>query len=109
MFISRVFGRTLFAAAKSEAFAAAGSTARTSYNPLEEFFKVDRSTNDDKPVVYRRSWKASELRLKSWDDLNKLWYVLLKEKNMLMSQRQMLNVNAQNLRFPNPERIPKCC
>ena len=52
-----------------------------------------------------RSWKASELRLKSWDDLNKLWYVLLKEKNMLMTQRQMLN--AQNLRFPNPERIPK--
>lgn len=52
-----------------------------------------------------RSWKASELRLKSWDDLNKLWYVLLKEKNMLMTQRQMLH--AQNLRFPNPERVPK--
>ncbi|KAL2900340.1 39S ribosomal protein L47 mitochondrial, partial [Bienertia sinuspersici] len=52
-----------------------------------------------------RGWKASELRLKSWDDLNKLWYVLLKEKNMLMTQRQMLN--AQNLRFPNPERISK--
>ncbi|MBA0835484.1 hypothetical protein Goarm_007762 [Gossypium armourianum] len=52
-----------------------------------------------------RSWKASELRVKSWDDLHKLWYVLLKEKNMLMTQRQMLH--AQNLRFPNPERIPK--
>ncbi|MCD7447691.1 hypothetical protein HAX54_032884 [Datura stramonium] len=52
-----------------------------------------------------RGWKASELRLKSWDDLQKLWYVLLKEKNMLMTQRQMLN--AQNLRFPNPERISK--
>ncbi|THF97986.1 hypothetical protein TEA_003391 [Camellia sinensis var. sinensis] len=133
MFISRVFGRTLFAAAKSEASAAAAaaaSTARTSYNPLEEFFEpsdVDRSpltsiealrrrskTSDPvvsvsdsvDPVVFEgRSWKASELRLKSWDDLNKLWYVLLKEKNMLMTQRQMLN--AQNLRFPNPERIPK--
>ncbi|TYJ98574.1 39S ribosomal protein L47 [Cucumis melo var. makuwa] len=57
------------------------------------------------PFVRSRSWKASELRLKSWDDLNKLWYVLLKEKNMLMTQRQMLN--AQNLRFPNPERISK--
>ncbi|KAE9453789.1 hypothetical protein C3L33_14333, partial [Rhododendron williamsianum] len=141
MFISRYFGRTFLAAAKSEtsaAAAAATSTARTGYNPLEEFFEVDRSAEDDKPVVYGRkfsfssifclsnltycfhlhmgqfctslslsgrSWKASELRLKSWDDLNKLWYVLLKEKNMLMSQRQMLN--AQNLRFPNPERIPK--
>lgn len=54
-----------------------------------------------------RSWKASELRLKSWDDLNKLWYVLMKEKNMLMTQRQMLH--AQNLRFSNPERISKVC
>lgn len=54
-----------------------------------------------------RGWKASELRLKSWDDLQKLWYVLLKEKNMLMTQRQMLQ--AENLRFPNPERIPKVC
>jgi hypothetical protein len=57
------------------------------------------------PLLLGRSWKASELRLKSWDDLQKLWYVLLKEKNMLMTQRQMLH--AQNLRFPNPERLPK--
>lgn len=56
-------------------------------------------------LLLGRSWKACELRLKSWDDLHKLWYVLLKDKNMLMTQRQMLN--AQNLRFPNPERIPK--
>ena len=55
--------------------------------------------------VLGRGWKASELRLKSWDDLQKLWYVLLKEKNMLMTQRQMLQ--AQNMMFPNPERIPK--
>jgi len=55
--------------------------------------------------VLGRGWKASELRLKSWDDLQKLWYVLLKEKNMLMTQRQMLQ--AQNMQFPNPERIPK--
>uniref|UniRef100_A0A803QYM9 Large ribosomal subunit protein uL29m n=1 Tax=Cannabis sativa TaxID=3483 RepID=A0A803QYM9_CANSA len=108
MFLTRYFGRTLLAAAKSEtpaAAAAAASSARTEYNPLAEFFEVDRSTEDEKPVVYGRSWKASELRLKSWDDLQKLWYVLLKEKNMLMTQRQMLN--AQNLRFPNPERVPK--
>ena len=56
-------------------------------------------------LLLGRSWKASELRLKSWDDLQKLWYILLKEKNMLMTQRQMLQ--AKNLRFPNPERIPK--
>ncbi|XP_077219157.1 uncharacterized protein LOC143853318 isoform X2 [Tasmannia lanceolata] len=105
MFISRFFGRTLFTAAKSEASAAANASVRTMRNPLEEFFEADRSQEEDKPVVYGRSWKASELRLKSWDDLQKLWYVLLKEKNMLMTQRQMLH--AQNLRFPNPERVPK--
>ncbi|KAG6422197.1 hypothetical protein SASPL_118761 [Salvia splendens] len=107
MFLTRVFGRALFgAAAKSEATASAAAAYSTgARNPLEEFFEADRKPDDEKPVVYGRSWKASELRLKSWDDLNKLWYVLLKEKNMLMTQRQMLN--AQNLNFPSPERISK--
>ncbi|KAK4362398.1 hypothetical protein RND71_017639 [Anisodus tanguticus] len=108
MLAYRLFGRTfLAAAAKSEssAAAAASSATREALNPLEQFFEVDRTPEDDKPVVYGRGWKASELRLKSWDDIQKLWYVLLKEKNMLMTQRQMLN--AQNLRFPNPERISK--
>ncbi|XP_059299954.1 uncharacterized protein LOC132052438 [Lycium ferocissimum] len=101
---ARLFGRTLLAAAKSESSTAAAATTKVT-NPLEQFFELDRTADDDKPVVYGRGWKASELRLKSWDDLQKLWYVLLKEKNMLMTQRQMLN--AQNLRFPNPERISK--
>ncbi|THU44812.1 hypothetical protein C4D60_Mb02t11300 [Musa balbisiana] len=114
MFGSRVLGRVLCAAAWSESSAAssvaaassaASTSVRKAQNPLEEFFEVDRSTDEEKPVIYGRSWKASELRLKSWDDLQKLWYVLLKEKNMLMTQRQMLH--AQNLQFPNQERIPK--
>nr|XP_043607952.1 39S ribosomal protein L47, mitochondrial-like [Erigeron canadensis] len=108
MFLTRVFGRRLFATARSEASdagAAAASTFGTARNPFEEFFETDRNPEEEKPVVNGRSWKASELHLKSWDDLHKLWYVLLKEKNMLMTQRQMLH--AQNLRFPNPEGLPK--
>ena len=52
MFLSRYFGRTLLAAAKSETPAAAAAAARTEYNPLAEFFEADRSAEDDKPVVY---------------------------------------------------------
>ncbi|XP_012080116.1 39S ribosomal protein L47, mitochondrial [Jatropha curcas] len=105
MFMTRFIGRTLFSAAKSETSAAAAATIQFARNPLEEFFEADRSQDEDNKIFYGRSWKASELRLKSWDDLQKLWYVMLKEKNMLMTQRQMLH--AQNLRFPNPERLPK--
>ncbi|CAN1179798.1 39S ribosomal protein L47, mitochondrial [Linum perenne] len=106
MFMMRMFGRSLLASARSESSTATAATAaRCGHNPLDEFFETDRNQDEDKPIVYGRSWKASELRLKSWDDLQKLWYVLLKEKNMLMTQRQMLH--SQNLRFPNPERLPK--
>ncbi|CAM8886237.1 unnamed protein product [Rhodiola kirilowii] len=104
MFCRGYLGGSFLASARSES-SAASSNMRMAYNPLEEFFEATRDQEDDKPVVYGRSWKASELRLKSWDDLHKLWYVLLKEKNMLMTQRQMLQ--AQNLRFLNPERLPK--
>ncbi|KAI0488345.1 hypothetical protein KFK09_028174 [Dendrobium nobile] len=108
MFMSRLIRRVLLSSTKSESSSALFSTSASVTkvrNPLEEFFEAERNTEDEKPVTYGRGWKASELRLKSWDDLHKLWYVLLKEKNMLMTQRQMLH--AQNLRFPNPERIPK--
>ncbi|CAK75506.1 unnamed protein product (macronuclear) [Paramecium tetraurelia] len=36
-------------------------------------------------VSQGRSWKVEELRLKSTEDLTKLWYVMLKEKNLLLS------------------------
>jgi len=73
-------------------------------NDLMEFF--DDSKNwDANEVKSGRSWKKEELRLKSNTDLHKLWYVLLKEKNMLLTMEHQAKEDTRL--FPSPERLDK--
>lgn len=66
MFLSRIFGRTLFAAAKSETSAATAAAVSAARNPLEEFFEADRSADDDKQVVYCAVLSFSLILLIHW-------------------------------------------
>lgn len=50
-------------------------------------------------------WKAWMLRLKSSNDLHKLWYVLLKERNALLTERAICR--SKNIPFPDPTRRKK--
>ncbi|KAJ8980204.1 hypothetical protein NQ317_002217 [Molorchus minor] len=70
---------------------------------LMEFFD-DKKNWGAQEVKSGRSWNREELRLKSNGDLHKL-YVLLKERNMLLTMEQ--EAKDQTRLFPSPERIDK--
>ncbi len=66
---------------------------------LEEFF------TNQQPGRTGRYWRVGELRLKSFEDLRKLWFVLLKERNMLHTYRHM--AQRAGVFMKNYERIWK--
>lgn len=69
-----------------------------------EFFDDEKNWGAQE-VKSGRSWKKEELRLKSNTDLHKLWYVLLKERNMLLTMEE--ECKRETRMFPSPERIDK--
>ena len=71
---------------------------------LSEFFETQRNLGEMK-VRVGREWRTDELRLKSNEDLHKLWFVLLKEKNMLLTMEHAYK--EEYVAMPNPERIDK--
>ncbi|UXI19051.1 hypothetical protein NH340_JMT04994 [Sarcoptes scabiei] len=71
---------------------------------LMSFFDEEKNWNKDE-VITGRSWRLEELRIKSNSDLHKLWYVLVKERNMLYTMQQAAKDEVENM--SSPERIVK--
>jgi len=78
-------------------------TSRCRYD-LMEFFEQKKNWGESQ-IRSGRSWRLDELRIKSNSDLHKLWFVLLKERNMLLTMEE--ECKRQNELFPNPERLDK--
>lgn len=71
---------------------------------LSEFFE-DEKLRGEKIIRVGREWRKDELRLKSNSDLHKLWFVLLKERNMLLTMEEAFKDKMAPM--PNPERMDK--
>ena len=73
---------------------------------LEEYFDSPSGwTWTDTQILTGRAWLQSELRLKSFNDLHSLWWLLLKERNKLESQKQ--EARRFQVFFPNSDRLFK--
>eukprot|EP00930_Biecheleria_cincta_P075049 TRINITY_DN62245_c0_g1_i1.p1 TRINITY_DN62245_c0_g1~~TRINITY_DN62245_c0_g1_i1.p1 ORF type:complete len:247 (-),score=52.10 TRINITY_DN62245_c0_g1_i1:60-767(-) len=78
---------------------------------IEEFWRGgvrDPQLNAAQKTEFAKTgdpWPAVLLRLKSFEDMHKLWYVLLKEKNFLLAEQH--EARQQRIRWKNHGRLKK--
>jgi large subunit ribosomal protein L47 len=78
-------------------------------HPLDAFFEGGHALPDqlgDKQRIFGRAWSSDELRCKSFEDLHRLWFVLLREVNLLATQRAEARRHQQ--RWVSLGRLQKC-
>jgi len=66
---------------------------------VADLFTDPYDLDPDLPEPGRR-WSAAEMRLKSNEDMTKLWAVLMRERNMLYSARMQHRKNKTQMKYP---------
>ena len=85
--------------------------SRTWTRGIEKFWAGGQLDPKASPQMVKDSavtgdaWPAVLLRMKSFDDLHKLWHVLLKEKNFLLTERQ--HAKSYRTKWENHGRLKK--
>ena len=78
---------------------ALSTSAAPASNPFADF--LDPYDLDPTLAAPGRPWTAAELRKKSSPDLEVLWIVLCKERNMLLTSRYHHRVMKTEMRYPD--------